>query len=87
MPNVYISLGVHGFFRDAPTTLLGLQRHDVVSCSCMVETTYKSLCYLSVPKLWHSYQTIFTILEFPDESLPFRNHVGLQLAKIVKPQC
>ena len=21
MPNVYISLGVHGFFRDAPTTL------------------------------------------------------------------
>ena len=24
MPNVYISLGVHGFFRDAPTTLLNL---------------------------------------------------------------
>ena len=22
MPNVYISLGVHDFFRDAPTTLL-----------------------------------------------------------------
>ena len=22
MPNVYISLGVHGLFRDAPTTLL-----------------------------------------------------------------
>ena len=22
MPNVYISLGVHGFFRDAPTTLI-----------------------------------------------------------------
>ena len=25
MPNVYISLGVHDFFRDAPTTLLILQ--------------------------------------------------------------
>ena len=24
MPNVYISLGVHDFFRDAPTTLIGL---------------------------------------------------------------
>ena len=24
MPNVYISLGVHGFFRDAPTTLISL---------------------------------------------------------------
>ena len=24
MPNVYISLGVHGFFRDAPTTLFTL---------------------------------------------------------------
>ena len=23
MPNVYISLGVHGFFMDAPTTLIG----------------------------------------------------------------
>ena len=33
MPNVYISLGVHGFFRDAPTTLtitLGYRNRSVL---------------------------------------------------------
>ena len=31
MPNVYISLGVHDFFRDAPTTLYGERFYSTVS--------------------------------------------------------
>ena len=30
MPNVYISLGVHGFFRDAPTTLIVLGINNTI---------------------------------------------------------
>ena len=33
MPNVYISLGVHGCFRDAPTTLIGLCSSSAYSVS------------------------------------------------------
>ena len=40
MPNVYISLGVHGFFRDAPTTLNLVYLLDLSAFTCF-------LCLLS----------------------------------------
>ena len=43
MPNVYISLGVHGFFRDAPTTLFML----LGACSSKLFTQWRHLWYMS----------------------------------------
>ena len=51
MPNVYISLGVHGFFRDAPTTL------NIAPCFSCILLNFKQmevLCSAKPYKMWFS---------------------------------